>query len=310
MTRTVLNLIVILAMTAATPAWSDDVRAVAQDVASDKGARDRKAAEAEATYLGQYAAIMKECEVDASNEKPLYLLLQSWDEATKSIVASVKKEAPDLAEKLAVIDKEIEDARQSNNADQTQELIRQRTELVDLMSGWDPETRRQLGDVDAKYHGAVREMVPEGKHDRLDEILETAQETQHNRPRRGPVRSPRALKAIVDRLGDLTPEQRRSIDGVFLQFRESRRERRGQSPENSADERKLYDDVFAVLTDGQKTRVEQQLAGRATGAAQAAPNAGVAPGAAAHPATGTESKEPNKPAAPAVPAAKGTSEKP
>lgn len=310
MSINVFKLSLILAIASSSPAWADDVKAVAAEPSSvdEKMANDGKATAA--VYESQHATIMKDCGVDPANEKQLHAVLQSWDEVTKSIVGSTKKESPDLLEKLAVLDKEIDAAKQSNNPDMVQDLSQKRIELVNLMNGWDPDTQKQLDEVDVKYRGAVRELVSEDKLDRLDEILEAAQDTQPNRPRKGPIRSPRALKAIVDRLGDLTPEQRRTIDAVFQQFRESQRENRGQSPDNAAKHRKLYDDVFAVLTDGQKTRVEQQLSGRATTAAPEAPKAPATAGNAAATAAPSSSEGAKKPAAIPTPPAKPAGEKP
>lgn len=308
----IVNLAVILALAYAAPAWSDDLKVVVgPDEASEKAARDPKSSAA--SYTAQHKTIMKECGVDASNEMQLLSLLESWDEVTRSIMASApspRKENADLIEKLRIIDKEIEAARQSKNPDLVQDLTKNRVQLEEMISGIDPETKRQLEEVDKKYGGAVRELVAPEKLDRLDEILESAQETQLNRPRRGPVRSPRALKAITDRLGDLTPEQRRNIDGVFQQFREWQRDNRGHSAEKAAQERKLYDDVFAILTDGQKTRVEQQLGGQPRGAANADPKAPATAGAAASPAEGSDSKASDKPATPAAAPAKDAPAKP
>lgn len=291
-----LRLQMILVGAMAVPAWGDDVKPVPQPppvVVDVKGVKDKPDTN---NYESQFESLVTECGVTDANAKQLLGLLQAWDTDTRMLVDSVKPGSPDLALKLEAIDKELEAATKSNDTGRIRDLSEKRQNVQELMDGWSPETRQQLVEMDNKYRGAVREMVAPDKFDRMDEILDAAQDAQPHRARRGPVRSPRALKAIVDRLGDLTPEQRRSVDGLFAQFREGQRESTGREQDKNVITRKLYDDVFAVLTDGQKTRVEQQLAGR-TGAA--APKDPATPAAGAPANAGGKEKTSGMPTPPA-----------
>jgi len=274
---------------------ADNAQAVAASVEGTKAKIPQN------IYASQFEILMKECGVEESKADQLQSLLKGWDVETVSIVGSVPPENPDLIAKLEAIDKELLEANKANDAAQVRALSDSRREIQDLMDGWTPELRKHFDDVNAKYRGAVRDLAAPDKVDRLDEILDATQDVLPHRARRGPVRSPRALKAIVDRLGDLTPEQRRSVDGLFEQFREAQRGTAGREHDKDAATRKLYDDVFAVLTDGQKTRVEQQLAGRTGTAAPAAPKDPAAPPAGAPanaPGNGKPAVTPTPPAKP------------
>jgi len=235
----------------------------------------------------------------------LHGLLKGWDEDTQPIIASAVKDDPILIQKLQSLDKELAEAKRSNNPDVIRDLSEKRLGIEEAMTGWTPEIQQQLADVDAKYRSAIRELVSPEKADRLDDILDAAQDAQPNRPRRGPTRSPRALKAIVDRLGDLTPQQHKSIDDAFLHFRDAQRANPKAAQGKDSETSKLYDAVFAVLTSGQKARVEQELAVR-TGALPADPKSPATPGDKA-PAGPIESI---KPATGSTPPAKAAGEKP
>lgn len=111
----------------------------------------------------------------------------------------------------------------------------------------------------------------------------------------GPVRNPRALKSVVDGLGDLSSEQKEQLEGLFRTFHESERNLRQQHSargnrggaagaaegENAGDPRrnrressralqaemqqlaeKLHQDVMNVLTEAQRAKVEEMLKGQ------------------------------------------------
>jgi hypothetical protein len=95
----------------------------------------------------------------------------------------------------------------------------------------------------------------------------------------GQLRNPRVLKAAVDKLRDLTPEQKQQIGQLFDDFRKAGREpqqggqqqagqQQGGQQQGGAKNRrdmtkKLYDDVVAQLTPEQKAAVEKALQGSA-----------------------------------------------
>jgi len=81
--------------------------------------------------------------------------------------------------------------------------------------------------------------------------------------RHGPNRSPAALKALVDRLPDLSDAQRDQIDQLYARYQETIRDtaRDPHAREQARDE--MYDNVLKVLTPEQKAQVEEKLQGRA-----------------------------------------------
>ncbi|GJQ27418.1 MAG: hypothetical protein HBSAPP02_24500 [Phycisphaerae bacterium] len=74
-------------------------------------------------------------------------------------------------------------------------------------------------------------------------------------------RSPQALKALVERLPGLSSRQKNDIDAVFKAYFESSKQNRRVGREADAAVKKLYDDVAALLTEEQKTKLEQQMGG-------------------------------------------------
>src|SRR6185436_11487263 len=83
---------------------------------------------------------------------------------------------------------------------------------------------------------------------------------QQRRGPGGPDRGPAALKSVVDKLDDLTADQKAQLETVFKTFHEANKDKSGPpSPEAG---RKLHEDVIAVLTEGQKAKVEKALEGQ------------------------------------------------
>jgi len=272
-------------------AWASVATAKGDDakpVAASADERDPKEV-ATTAYQSTYERIVRECDVsDPAKQKELSGLLKSWDVDTQQITSTATVVDPNLSAKLEQLDKELTSARQTGNTQLATDLEQKRVILVDAMGGWHSDARKALSEMDAKYQEAVRNLVSEEKYDVLDDILATAQDTQKNRPRRGPVRSARALQAMVDRLGDLTSAQRARIDQAFLRHRDAQRSRETRTDASTAMQT-LYDEVFSVLTDGQKTRIEQQLIGRQTpnAAPPAPPTPAAPPGTAPKPPAAT-----------------------
>lgn len=72
-------------------------------------------------------------------------------------------------------------------------------------------------------------------------------------------RSPQALKALVERLPGLSSQQKNDIDALFKAYFESSKQSRRGGREADAAVKKLYDDVALLLTEEQKTKLEQQM---------------------------------------------------
>lgn len=297
----------ILAAAISMPAWADDVKTRDPAAAVSADINDQKLPYAGPTYNAQLETIIHDCGVQEPNRDQLRDLLRTWDADTYAIMSEAAAVDPSLAEKLAGIDKELALTNEKTDPNLIRDMNEKRKMVLEAMGGWSDDLRSRIDALDSKYSGAVRELVAPGKAERLDEILSSVQNGQPNRPRRAPVRSPRALQAITERLADLTPDQKARIDAAFLKFRNAQRTAANKPQADEANTTKLYDDVFAILTDGQKTRVEQELRGRSAGAAQPESGKPAAPSAAG----GATNEKSGKPAAtPTPPPAQDAAKKP
>ncbi len=297
----------ILAAVFSTHAWADDVKPAGPTAAVSADINDQKLPYAGPTYNAQLATIIQDCGVEEQNRDQLRDLLRTWDADTYAIMSEAAAVDPSLMEKLAGIDKELAAANEKTDPNLIRDMNEKRKMVLEAMGGWSDDLKGRIEALDSKYSGAVRELVAPGKTERLDEILNSVQDGQPNRPRRAPVRSPRALQAITDRLSDLTPDQRSRIDAAFLKFRNAQRAAANKPQTEEANTTKLYDEVFAILTDGQKTRVEQELRGRNGGAAQPESGKPAAPGAG----SGAATEKSDKPGAvPTPPPVKDAAKKP
>ncbi len=82
---------------------------------------------------------------------------------------------------------------------------------------------------------------------------------ERNRKMSMAARSPQALKALVERLPGLSSQQKNDIDALFKAYFESSKQNRRGGREAEAAVKKLYDDVALLLTEEQKTKLEQQM---------------------------------------------------
>lgn len=82
---------------------------------------------------------------------------------------------------------------------------------------------------------------------------------ERNRKMSMAARSPQALKALVERLPGLSSQQKNDIDALFKAYFESSKQNRRGGREAEAAVKKLYDDVAQLLTEEQKTTLEQQM---------------------------------------------------
>jgi Spy/CpxP family protein refolding chaperone len=166
----------------------------------------------------------------------------------------------DLREKLNSLAKEMAEARNAGDEARAEELLAARTELVKMAAESRAPAQEKMRAVREELHKSLLDVLRPDQHEQFEAIWGRVM-TPQGRGRNAPERSPRALKVILDRMEDLTAEQRAYIDTLFAAFRDTSREDQPQR-DQQARVKKLYDDVFEVLSDGQKERVERSLRSR------------------------------------------------
>lgn len=177
-----------------------------------------------------------------------------------------------LVEKLRLA-KQAGDAEAIRTAtDQLREIQKEReSELAPM--------RQKMAEIQQELHDQIAALLHEDQKQKFEELWE--ERMGQNSAFRGRVRSPQALKAMVDRLPGLTEFQKTQIDQQFRSYHESVKDQPSTSQAREQSTKLLYDSVTALLTTEQRETIARQMAGR---------NPNSQNGDESQPADGTEEK--------------------
>ncbi|MBI5764458.1 MAG: hypothetical protein HZA51_13130 [Planctomycetes bacterium] len=151
--------------------------------------------------------------------------------------------------------------------------------------------RERMTNMQSVFKEKVRAVMHEDQREAFDRIWTDRTATDVRSRLR---QNPRMLKAFVDRVTDLTSEQKTQIGDVFKQHQELEKGLKDRVTREQAGLR-LYDSVMAILTPAQREQVEA----RAKGRGEAPKPNGSAKAEEARPADGNPAgAKPGEPAAP------------
>ena len=172
------------------------------------------------------------------------------------------KQPPEEMAKMQEIRKALREADEAGNTAESQKL---REEMRGIQEARRVRLQPVMEKVDAaqkeQHDGLVALLHPEQK-EKFEQIW---QEWEEARRPNFMQRSPQALKRIVDRITDLSDDQKKKIDGLFDEFKKTTRETKEDSPEYKKLVEKLYTDVMAVLTPQQQEKASAALRGHGPG---------------------------------------------
>jgi len=160
-------------------------------------------------------------------------------------------------EKMEAMREEMRAAREAGDETKMQEL---RGQMREAMGGRMEEMRKTMEANQKAMHDGIVAQLREDQKPEFDKMWKARMERRGPGGPGGPDRGPAALKSIVDKLEDLTTDQKAQIETLFNAFRESQKDKSGRP--NPEVNRKLHDDVMGVLTEGQKATVEKALEGQ------------------------------------------------
>lgn len=159
--------------------------------------------------------------------------------------------------KMDSMREEMQAAREAGDDAKMQEL---RGKMREAMGGRMEEMRKTMEANQKTLHDGIESQLREDQKADFSKMWQERMQQRGPRGQGGPDRGPAALKSIVDKLDDLTADQKQQIKTVFENFQEANKDKSGPpSPEVG---RKLHEDIFAILTDGQKAKVEKALEGQ------------------------------------------------
>lgn len=167
--------------------------------------------------------------------------------------------APETTERLAELRSVMWEARQSGDKDKVQEARNEMRTIQEELRQKRAPMREKREAVQKELYENLLAVMGEGQKERFEELWR-----QWTEPRRfgGPMRSPRALRKVVEKLPDLTEEQEQKTEELFAKYKEAARDLEKDRSTQEKLTKKLYDEVIGLLTPQQKEAVETKLYGR------------------------------------------------
>lgn len=209
---------------------------------------------------GMLQLLVRELNLDEAQQNQVRALLEEHRNREYELRTS-NTIPPELQEKTAKVRQEMMRAREAGDADKLKELREELQSLQKEREAHLQPIKVKLDESQEQLHDQILSTLRDDQKARFLEVWDDQLTTPDAYG--GPVRNPRVLKSQVDKLPDLSPEQKKQIDALFEQFRRTSRDPQSAGLKARKDlHRKLYDDVFALLTAEQREKVEKALEGK------------------------------------------------
>lgn len=200
--------------------------------------------------------------IDGAQEKDIGDALKAFEARRDEIHDEYSAQPPDEQNKIRA----IREARAKALTEQDREGLKMADdELTALRS-----SRREryeagnklLREEEQKLHDRISGLLREDQKAKFEQYWDNQLVGRYKR--QGPTRNPRALKTFVERLPSYTSQQREYVEALFKAYQAEERDLKpgdDRKPAWMKRTEKLYDEVYAVLSDEQKKAVDEKLQG-------------------------------------------------
>ncbi len=203
----------------------------------------------------QIERLIQELKLDEQQTAEVRKIYKEHEEKMREIHESFRQD-PEEMEKMAQLREEMRAAREADDRDKIQEVRKKMQAVQEERRAKMAPLREKLLAADAERHERLLAVMHPDQKAAFEKIWQ--EWTQFQRPFVS-LRNPRVLKEIVDKLPDLSLEQREQVEPLFREFQKAVREQEDQSAEFRRLAAKLYEDVTKLLTPEQKAEVDRQL---------------------------------------------------
>lgn len=213
----------------------------------------------------------KRLALDEGQQAEFDRLLEAY-EAEYRKIRSEFGQTPEYREKMLAVRDAMREARESGDKQKMDDATQRAAKLRD-------EHRARKEAAGERMESAKREL-----HDNVLSTLRDDQKVEFEKlwseyfarreRQRSPARNPAALRAMISRLDDVTPEQKERIEAFYKQHRSDEQDlitrlrsadrkldRAKVTDEREKIRKKLFDNVLAVLTTEQRKKIEARLNG-------------------------------------------------
>jgi hypothetical protein len=211
--------------------------------------------------LGEYGPVMEqmttELKLDASQIADMRRIIEEHQAAARQLQAEMRH-SPEAAQRLNEIRERMHQAQQANDEAGVKAATDDMLAIRREQSAKSTPARAKLAQARETLREKVKAVLRDDQKAGFEKIWD--EYLGGGSGRRLMRQNPRLLRATVDRLPDLTADQKREIGELFRQYDEATKGQRGPAVETQT--QRLHDSVLALLTPQQRERVESRVQSR------------------------------------------------
>jgi len=205
----------------------------------------------------QIKAITEQLKLDEQQQASVKEMVDAHMKKVQELQEANRPSEEEMA-KMREFREAMRAAREANDENKMQELRDQMQESNKGQRERMTAMREKTDALNKELHDGLAGIM----HEDQKEAFEKAWNERMNR-QRGPANvDPRQLKRVVDGLEGMSTQQKDQIQALFTAHQEKTRELSEKPRELQQANRKLYEDVIAVLDDAQKAKVQREVQAR------------------------------------------------
>lgn len=225
-----------------------------------KPAQGASARSSDAKLNGPMRILASELKLDQEQSAQVGIIWEAHSKAEQALRDGLRP-SPELAERMGVLRREMRAAHDAGNKERIEALRKELEAIQEERTKSMTPLREKLDELQAKLHDDLMKVMREDQVEAFERVW--SEQLDRREIRKSLLRNPNAIKAAVDRLKDLTPEQKAGIKNVLDAYKRWAREAREKPGAYAAARKdkmkKLYDDVLAQLTPDQREIVTKEL---------------------------------------------------
>ncbi len=184
--------------------------------------------------------------------------LAAENEQTMVALRDQMKMPPETIAEMTKIRAELNKVQEAGDQAKMKELGDRLQQMRTEFSERTKPVRERMTNMQTVFKEKVRAIMHDDQREAFDRIWTDRTATDVRSRLR---QNPRMLKAFVDRLTDLTSEQKTQIGDIFKQHQELEKGLKDRVTREQAGQR-VYDSVMGILTPAQREQVEARAKGR------------------------------------------------
>lgn len=184
--------------------------------------------------------------------------LAAENEQTMAALRDQMKMPPEMISEMTKIRAELNKAQEAGDQAKMKELGDRLQQIRTEFTERTKPVRERMTNMQTVFKEKVRAVMHEDQREAFDRIWTDRTATDVRSRLR---QNPRMLKAFVDRLTDLTSEQKTQIGDLFKQHNEAEKGLKDRAAREQAGQR-VYDSVLAILTPAQREQLEARAKSR------------------------------------------------